>query len=491
MAVDVEYARRGDISIAYQAIGSGPVDVIFGAGLCSHLDLMWGDPYATEFLKRLSALGRLLLFDKPGTGLSDPVIGPPTVEQRADDFLAVLDAAGSKRAIVIGFSEAGAPAMLLAATYPDRCEALVSLSGFPRGTVGPGHLAEIETRYEQWWDDLLWPATRNWGNGEFVLGLSPHMRDHALYRRLAPSVERASASPGMARAMLTAIRDYDVTGVVDAINVPTLVLHRREEVVPVECSRWTAEHISGARYIELPGDEHMCYFEPDDVVDAITTFVGGAPTRSTSSTRRLATVLFTDIAGSTAEVARLGDDRWRAVLAHHDQVVVEEVERYEGTLVKTMGDGVFAVFDRPLLGVRCALSLCRRMEDLGVSIRAGLHTGECEVVADDFAGIAVHIGSRIANLAQPGEVLVSSTVKDIVYGSGVAFESKGEHELKGVPGHWAVHAVVQDNSQDQRPGPDDSALKPFDRAVVGVAARMPAVSRAGVRMLGRVRSRKG
>ena len=501
MAVDVEYARRGDISIAYQAIGDGPVDIIFGAGLTSHLDLLWGDPDAATFLRRLSSLGRLLLFDKPGTGLSDPVVGLPTVEQRVEDFLAVLDAAGSRRAVVIGFSEAATPATLLAATHPDRVEALVFLSGFPRAVCDEEFFPELTTYGETVWWRMLWHCAEHWGDGTMLLTLSPRMRDKALYRRLAPSIERASASPGMARAIITAMRSYDVTGVLDAVRVPTLVMHRADEFISPAPAQWAAEQISGARFVSLPGAEHMCFFAGDDIVDNIERFIGGAPARPASTNRKLTTVLFTDIVASTASAAESGDDRWRSVLVEHDRMASEEIERHEGTLVKTTGDGVFASFDRPILALRCALSIAKRAADLGVQVRAGAHTGECEVVENDLAGIAVHIGARIAAMAGPDEVLVSSTTKEIVYGSGIEFESRGEHELKGVPGSWMIHAVVSDRSKDQRPAfqataaeasetpAPSTAMKPLDRAMVAFANRTPALSRASIKVLGRIRSR--
>ncbi|HVQ48418.1 MAG TPA: alpha/beta hydrolase, partial [Mycobacterium sp.] len=264
MTVDVEYAHRGDISIAYQAIGDGPVDIILGAGLVSHLDLLWADPHATAFLRRLASMGRLLLFDKPGTGLSDPVAGIPTVQQRADDFLAVLDAAGSRRAVVIGFSEACTPAILLAATHPERVEALIALSGVARITPTKDYLPGIEDRFEPMWA-MFRHSTERWGDGSMFQTLSPYARENTVYRRLAQNVERACASPGMARVMINALWDYDVTGVAGAVDVPTLVIHRTSEVLPIECARWTADAIPGAKMLELPGAEHMCWFNGDDI----------------------------------------------------------------------------------------------------------------------------------------------------------------------------------------------------------------------------------
>jgi class 3 adenylate cyclase/pimeloyl-ACP methyl ester carboxylesterase len=495
VTVDVEYAHRGDICIAYQAIGDGPVDVIFGAGLVSHLDLMWADPYATAFLRRLASIGRLLLFDKPGTGLSDPVVGIPTVQQRADDFLAVLDAAGSRRAVVIGNSEACTPATLLAATHPERVEALIALCGVPRTTPSDNFLPGTEHRFEPFWA-LIRHSAEHWGDGAMFHTLSPYARENAVYRRLAPNVERACASPGMARVIINALWDYDVTGAVDAVDVPTLVIHRTGDILPVEAARWTADAIAGAKLLELPGAEHMCFFNSDDMIAGIEDFVGGSAPRGPIS-RKLVTVLYTDIVESTARAVEMGDERWSTLLETHHAAVRDQVERHDGTLIKTMGDGVLAIFERPTFAVRCALAISQHAWEEGVEVRAGVHAGECEVTDHDISGIAAHIGSRIMALAGPAEVLVSATVRDLVFGSGVEFQSRGEHELKGVPGKWSVHAVMADRRQDQRPAsqatPEHAALTPpptatmkaADRAIVQVANRAPRLSRFALRMVSR------
>lgn len=498
MPVDVEYARRGAVSIAFQAIGSGPLDIIFGAGLVSHLDLLWGDPRATDFLRGLGAMGRLLLFDKPGTGLSDPVAGPTTVEQRSEDFLAVLDAAGSRRCVVVGFSEASTPALLLAASHPDRVEALVVLSGGPRMTVDPGFLPELGAHL----DATLWRslnrAAEHWGDGGFLADLSPFVRHSALYRRLAPSAERASASPGMARVLIESMRSYDVTAILPTIRVPTLVVHRTDELVPVQLGRYVAEHVPNARMDELPGDEHMVFFAAEDVLSSIASFVGGRPAERGRSNRRLVTVLFTDIVGSTAQAAGLGDQRWRNLLEQHDRLVTEEVDRHEGRVVKHLGDGMLAAFDRPALAIRCASGLHRRMHDLGLQLRSGIHTGECELIGDDLAGIAVHVGARVAGIAQPGETLVTSTVRDLVLGSGVEFIERGVHVLEGVPQSWALSAVQCDRSRDQVPAvtatpaeaalspPPSSSMRVADHVVLQLAARVPGLTRGALRVANRV-----
>lgn len=499
MTVDVDYAKRGDINIAYQVVGDGDVDIIFAVGLVSHLELMWADPHATAFLWRLSELGRLILFDKPGTGLSDPVVGMPTVEQRAQDFLAVLDAAGSRQAVVVGYSEASSPAALLAATYPERVEGLLLLSGFPKSYATAEFLPHMVGRNDEIWAPLR-HSSDHWGDGSLALTLSPWLRSSAVYRRLAPSMERACASPGMARTIIQAMWDYDVRSALDAISARTRVIHRTDEYMPIEFGRVFAERIDGAEMVELPGDEHIHFYNGDDIVEAIASFIGGRPAARTRSSRALATVLFTDIVDSTATAAAMGDDRWRALLARHDAIAADEIERHGGRLVKHLGDGLLATFDRPLLSIRCALALATRSTELGLEMRAGIHTGECDVVGDDVAGIAVHIGARMAALAGPGEVVVSSTVRDLVLGSGVHFADRGAHELKGVPGQWPVLAVVDDHSADQAPPPglDEDAraagaatptMRRLDKAIVRVAATAPWLTRPALRLVGRIRTR--
>jgi class 3 adenylate cyclase/pimeloyl-ACP methyl ester carboxylesterase len=504
VAIEVSYARRGDISIAYQVLGSGPVDIIFGAGMASHLDLMWADPRATEFLRGLGGFGRLILFDKPGTGLSDPVVGIPTVEQRVGDFLAVLDAAESRRALVVGFSEAETPAILLAATHPERVEALVLISGGARLTTAPDFVPEEEPYVE----GVVWKQFRHsqqhWGDGSFLLALSPFMRRSAVYRRLAPSLERAGASPGMARVLIESMRSYDVTPALEFVNVPALVMHRSEEWVPVGFGRRTAEGIAGSRYLELPGDEHMVFFAGEEVLDAIGRFIAGDRVKHKSPTRRLITLLFTDIVGSTSLAAQLGDKRWCALLAQHDQMLADEVERHDGTVVKSLGDGALATFDRPTMAVQCAIRLRERMVDLGLEVTAGLHIGECEVVADgaDLGGLAVHIAARIAQQASPNEILVSSTLRDLLMGSGLELMSRGSRSLKNVDGSWHLFAVGTATAFAQRhpqsatpeeaaltPAPRD-AMKPFDRAMVRIAQVAPRLSRTGIRAVTRAPRRR-
>jgi class 3 adenylate cyclase len=328
------------------------------------------------------------------------------------------------------------------------------------------------------------------------MALSPFVRESLVYRRLAPSLERAGASPGMARAMIEAMRDYDVTGILQNVRVPTLVVHRTDEWVPVAFGRYTSDAIPNARYAELPGDEHMVFFNGEDVLDVMAEFIGGRQRGSASGNRRLLTILFTDIVGSTTLAGQLGDDKWCALLAQHDQVVANEVGKHDGRLVKSLGDGALAAFERPAMAIRCATRLLACMSELGLQLRAGIHIGECELISpgEDLAGIAVHVGARLAALAGPDQVLVSSTVRDLVAGSGVELVYEGTHVLKNVDGEWDVYAVAEDPTPDQRPASNASksevartpaanaTMRPVDRAVVTMARNLPRFSRTAIRV---------
>jgi len=491
------YAQRGDVNIAYQVVGDGPVDLVFVNGLVAHMDLMWAEPEATAMLERLATFSRLILFDKPGTGLSDPVIGAPTIEQRMEDLRAVMNAAGSERAFVIGYSEGGYPAARFAATHPERVEALILLSTAAR--VAEDYDPEYGFRHalERCWGDLNELAVKRWGEGEFALQLAPSWSSSEAHRRLAPIFERASASPGMVRAIIDGMREYDNRSVLPAIRVPTLVLHPSDEWIPVELGRDLAGRIPGARFVELPGADHIPFagdYRP--LVAEIEEFVTGRRGKQEPD-RVLQTVVFTDIARSTERAAELGDQRWRSLLERHDRLVDEQISRYGGRRVKSLGDGCLATFDGAARAVRCARAICAAAEDIGVEIRAGVHSGECEVIGDDLGGLAVHIGARIGALASPSEVAVSRTVCDLVVGSGIAFSERGTHELKGVPGRWRLYGVPADRPGGSRldreaaaptPGPRET-MRPIDRAVVTLGRRAPSFGRAGFRLGRRWRSR--
>ena len=436
---ETRYTKSGDVNIAYQIVGQGPLDLVYVPGWISNVELMWDEPAHAHVLGRLASFSRLILFDKRGTGMSDPVPLDrlPTLEERMDDVRAVMDAAGSKRAAVFGFSEGGVMSALFAATYPERMIALALFATFARRIWSPNYqwAPKPDARAEE-----LSALERNWATRMDLDQLAPS-ESEAFKLRLAAYFRR-SASPGAAVALLRMNTEHDIRDVLPSIRVPTLVLHREGDIdVRVEEGRWIAAQIPGAKYVELEGDSHTLWGgDTDAVVDELEEFFTGArPVRELD--RVLATVLFTDIAGSTERAAGLGDRRWRELLSHHDDAVRRELARFRGREVDTAGDGFLAIFDGPARAVRCAVAARDAVRPLDLEIRAGVHTGECELDGDKVRGIAVHTGARIAALAGPGEVLASSTVRDLTAGSGIEFEDRGTHELKGVPGEWRVHAV--------------------------------------------------
>ncbi len=430
---DTRYAKSGDLNIAYQVVGDGPRDLIYVPGWISNVELNWEEPALAHVLERLASFSRLILFDKRGTGLSDPVPQDrlPTLEERMDDVRAVLDAVDSRQTAVFGFSEGGLMSVLFAATYPERTTALVLFGVFAKRIWSPDYpwaprpddrereIAELE---------------RNWSERMDVDQLVPS-EDDAFKTRLATYFRR-SASPGAAAALMRMNTQLDVRDVLPAIQAPTLVLHRTDDQdASVEEGRWIAARIPGATFVELPGDAHTLWAgNTDEVVDEIEEFLTGVR-RGPEPDRVLATVLFTDIAGSTEQATKLGDRRWRELLERHHDLVREQLGRFHGREVDTAGDGFLATFDGPARAIRCGSA--------GLEIRAGVHTGECELFGDKVAGLAVHTGARVASLAGPGEVLVSATVKDLVAGSGIEFEDRGTQELKGVPGKWRLYAVAR------------------------------------------------
>jgi pimeloyl-ACP methyl ester carboxylesterase len=436
---ETRYAKSGDVNIAYQVVGDGPFDLVYVPGWISNIELMWDDPAHAHLLRRLSAFSRVILFDKRGTGLSDPVSVDrlPTLEQRMDDLRAVMDAAGSTSAALFGSSEGGLMSVLFAATYPERTRALVALSIYAKRIWSPDYpwAPTPEARAAE-----IAELERTWGSEMDISNLAPSA-DEALKHR-AVTYLRRSASPGAAVALLRMNTQIDVRDVLPTIRVPTLVLQRVDDRdVNVEEARWIARQIPDAKYVELPGDEHLIWAgDVDAVVDEVEEFLTGArPVHETD--RVLATVLFTDIVGSTEHAAELGDRRWGTVLEEHNALVRRELERFRGREVDTAGDGFLATFDGPARAIRCACAVRDAVRSLRLEIRAGLHTGECELMGDKVGGIAVHTGARVASAAGPGEVLVSSTVRDLVAGSGIQFEDRGEHELRGL-GSWRLYSVV-------------------------------------------------
>ncbi|HEX8740691.1 MAG TPA: adenylate/guanylate cyclase domain-containing protein [Casimicrobiaceae bacterium] len=441
MVPRTQYARSGRVNIAYQVVGDGPLDLVYVPGWVSNVELNWEEPEYARFLGRLAAFSRLITFDKRGTGLSDRVSDDalPTLEQRMDDLRAVLDAARSDRAAIFGVSEGGGLSMLYAATCPERTTALITFGSFAKRIWSPDYpwapTPEARAReYEH--------VEREWGNMMDLAHYIPskiHDREYAL--RLATYMRR-SASPSAAVTLLRMNTQIDIERVLSAIHVPTLIMHRQNDLdVKVEEARWLAARIADARIAEFPGADHLPWVgDQDSVLDEVQEFLTGIrPRRSTD--RVLATVLFTDIVDSTARIAKVGDGRWRELLTKHDAMVRRELGAFRGQEVNTTGDGFLATFDGPARGVRCALSIVRAARDLGLEIRAGVHTGEVELDGNGVTGIGVHIAARVAALARGGEVLVSRTVRDLVSGSGLAFEDRGRHTLKGVPEDWQLYAA--------------------------------------------------
>jgi pimeloyl-ACP methyl ester carboxylesterase len=434
------YARSGAVSVAYQVLGAADVDLVYVPGWISHLDLQWGDPTFARFLRRLASFSRLMVFDKRGVGLSDPVGSAPTFEDRMDDVRVVMDAAGSRRAALLGFSEGGPLASLFAATYPDRTAALILYGTFAvgpaadMGVPGGPEFARLLDRLRRTIDD--------WGEGRALELLAPSLAGTDAIRVRYGAFERAAASPAMAAALLQAIAESDVREVLPAIRVPTLVLHRADDTVPIAHGRYLAGLIPDARFVELPGSDHLPMAgDIETIADEIQEFLTGVR-QAREPDRVLASVLLTDIVDSTRRAAELGDRAWRDLLARHDALVRAQIQAFGGREVKQTGDGFLATFDGPARAVGCARTAVDGARGLGIEVRAGLHTGEIELLGADVGGLAVHIAARIAALAGPSEVLVSQTVRDLVLGSGLHLESRGTHTLKGVPDGWRLYAVV-------------------------------------------------
>ena len=430
------------MSVAYQVFGDGDLDLVFVPGGVSHVDIAWQDRRYQRFMARLGSFARVIVFDKRGMGASDPVATPPTVKERMEDIAVVMRAAGVERAAVFGLSEGGAATALFAATFPERVRALVLCGAFPGGVEltdpEPDYPAE---RMREFWEDTaeVWKA--RFGQGVMIELFAPSLVGNERAASAMAAFERQATTPAMFRALLDSLRDIDTRPILAGISTPTLVIHRRDERVPVEGARYMASRVPGARLIELGGDEHVPWLgDMDELVDEVQEFLTGA--RPPRSTRRLASVLFTDIVGSTEQAAKLGDRRWRALLEDHHDEMRTLVERFDGRLVKTIGDGTLALFDGPARAVECAREAVRDARRLSIELRAGVHAGECELIGDDVGGIAVHVGARIAALAASSEVLVSSTVKELVAGSELSFADRGVHELKGVPAEWRIYTLV-------------------------------------------------
>jgi class 3 adenylate cyclase len=439
---ETKYAESDSTSVAYQVIGEGEIDLVLAFPFISHLDLLWESPRQARFLRRLASFARVIPFDRRGVGLSDPVDAAPTLEERMDDVRAVMDAAGSERAALLGMSEGATMCMLFAATYPERTSALVLWGAMARSTAAEDYpWAAPREAIEEANERLIAPL---WGQGATIEIFAPSLADDPGARELQARMERQAASPRRVMQLLEMFLDTDVREVLPLIAGPTLIMARRgDHAVNIRASRWLATQIEGSKLVELDGVDHFPWVgdNSDEALDEIEGFLTGVRPAPTPE-RVLATVLFTDIVDSTAHLSEIGDRRWRALLGEHQQLVRGQLERFHGREVNTTGDGFVATFDGPTRAVECASAIARDTATLGIEVRAGLHAGEVELIGDDVGGIAVHMAARICGLADAGAVLVSRTVRDLVTGSGMVLEGCGRHSLKGVAEEWDLYQVA-------------------------------------------------
>lgn len=439
MEVETHYADSDGISIAYQVHGNGPLDLVLVPGFVSQVETLWEEPGVARFLRRLTAFSRLLVFDKRGQGLSDRTGRPPTLEESMDDLKAVIEAAGFERPALFGVSEGGPMSTLYAATYPGDVSGLVLFGTFARMLKTPDFPHGVTEDALNRWGEIV---QRDWGKAVALNVWAPSRQGDREFERWWARLLRQGTSPAGAIALMDLYREMDVRAILSAIDVPTLVLHRvADRMVPAAQGRYLAEAIPGARYVELPGEDHVPFAgDLDAILDEVEEFLVGSR-GAAESERALATILFTDIVGSTEKAARLGDRGWRQLLERHDAAVRHQLSLHRGREVKTMGDGFLATFDGPGRAIRCARAVQEEVAGLGIDVRAGIHTGEVELIGDDVGGMAVNIGARIGALADAGEVLVSSTVRELVVGSGFEFADRGVRTLKGAPGEWRLFAI--------------------------------------------------
>ena len=443
MRPKTKYTKSGDVHIAYQVKGDGPLDVIFIAGFVSHLEQNWEMPAHARFLNRLASFSRIILFDKRGTGLSDRGSQIFTLEQRMDDVRAVMDAVGTERAAIFGVSEGGPMSVLFAATYPERAAALVMYGSYARKSWAPDHTFGLK---DDQWGAIFDDIEHHWGTpaGLNLDIWAPSVAQDEGFKQLTSDYLRLAASPGAALSVMRMNQEIDIRHVLPTVRTPTLILHRTgDRAINVEHSRYMTQQIPMAKLIEFSGSDHFFWVgDSDAITDEVEEFLTGVRPRPKPD-RMLTTVLFTDIVDATEKAATLGDRQWGELLQSHHALVRRELSRYHGREIDTAGDGFFATFDGPARAIRCACAIREAVSSLGITIRAGLHTGECELIGEKIGGIAVHLGARVVAEARSGEVLVSSTVKDLVAGSGLRFIDRGVHTLKGIPGDWNLFAVEE------------------------------------------------
>jgi class 3 adenylate cyclase len=448
MVPQTHYARSGDVSIAYQVFGNGAIDLVVVPGWISCIETFWEEPGFARFLQRLGTFARVMLFDKRGTGLSDRVTSTPTLEERMDDVRAVMDAVGSKRAALLGYSEGGPMCALFAVTYPERTEALIMIGSFARSKWAEDYPhGRTEEQQRKWLEEIR----TQWGGPVGLAARIPTLANDERVRSWWAKMLRTGGSPSTVLALSSMNYDIDVRHVLGSISVPTLLIHpSRDRAIPVELSRYMAERIRGARLIEIDSDDHVPFIaDPTGIPDTVREFlVGGRG--EVDEDRVVKTVMFSDIVGSTELAAKMGDTRWRDLCEAHHAAVRRELAVYRGQEVDTAGDGFYAAFDGPARAIRCACEVRNSVKPLGLSVRVGLHTGECVISGEKIAGVAVHIGARVAALAPPDTVLVSQTVKDLVAGSGLQFEDFGRHALKGISDAWHLYSVKSAAAREAR-----------------------------------------
>jgi class 3 adenylate cyclase len=504
---ETSYAKCGDLSLAFQVFGDGPVELVFVGPMVGHTELFWALPEFKAFFDQLATFCRVVMFDKAGNGLSDPIPKVRLLEERAVEIEAVMDAVGFAKPVLFGMSEGGPQAIAFAAKRPERTRALILYGSFA-STAGASwddldrDPAEMRARVVAELGEDYTPSTEqfargqemgrvarsDWGSGAVAKAFFPSVGS---IRQLA-MLERMCASPGMIRATIESNLRIDVRAILPTLSAPTLVIHAREDLAPVQFSRYLADHIPGARYLEVEGVDHAPWStEPDKILTEIEEFLTGSHAAPSQSHRALRTLLFTDMVASTERAAAAGDERWRAVLQRFGEITADLTQRFGGTVVKSTGDGYLATFDGPTQAIRCAEALRGDAETLGIQIRAGIHTGECELLDNDIGGIAVHIAARICGQADAGEILVSRTVRDLVVGSGTGFEDRGSVELRGVPGSWQLLAVDRHGARAgsaeaelaSMPTPDRrTAMRRSDRAVEVIARRTPWIVRGMARL---------
>jgi pimeloyl-ACP methyl ester carboxylesterase len=510
---ETSYAKCGDLSLAYQVFGDGPIDLVFVGMMVSHLELSWTQPEFKAFFDQLATFCRVVLFDKAGMGLSDPIAQVRTLDDRANEIEAVMDAVGFERAALFGLSEGGTASIVFAAKRPERTRALILSGTYPYMISGwddidrdPAEvrarlISEVDEDGSEHGADYI-PSTEQiariqemgraarseWGTGATAKCMFPSARS---IRQLA-MFERMSASPGMVRATIESAFRIDIRPILPTITAPTLVIHARGDPMPVQGGRYIADHIPGGRYLEVDGVDHVPWLtDPDRILTGVEEFLTGSHAAPAQSHRALRTVLFTDMVASTQHAAASGDERWRAVLQRFGEITAERTDQFGGAVVKSTGDGHLTTFDGPTQAIRCAEALRADAEGLDIQIRGAIHTGECELLDNDIGGIAVHIAARILGQAGAGEILVSRTVRDLVVGSGTSFADRGSVELRGVPGTWQLLAVDRDGARvgspeaelaaSPTPGPR-TAMRRSDRAVEVMARRTPWILRGVARL---------